>query len=213
MKILCILMSILLVIPLFSSCSDLQEPNELAYVVAIGIDKTENCPDDAKSYDITIQFAKPVQISGGEEGGKGEDIMENITLTSPTLLSAFNMANQIVSKKFELSHTKLIVFSEDIAKEGIKNFMQVMSRNSELRPNIYLAVSSCKAQKYLESVKPMVEINPVKYYQLIYENYNSIYAPNNIAQDFLFSEITEKCDSSNEFVVIQINSFRYNFII
>lgn len=191
-KIISVFLSALLCIPL-SGCHDIHEPNSIAYVVAIGVDKSEG-----RNYNITIQFAKPVQISGGsdEGGGGGEgNITENITIEAPAFFSAITMANQIVSKKFDLSHAKLIVFSEEVAREGINNFIQIISRNSELRPNIYLAVSLSSAQEYLESVKPMIEINPVKYYQLIYENNNSLYAPNNLAQDFSFSENSIYVDS------------------
>lgn len=172
----------------------MREPNDIAYIVAVGVDKV-----DGKNYDITIQFAKPVEISGGSEGSSGGsgsgNITENITIEAPTIFTAINTANQLVSKKFEMSHAKLIVFSEEVAREGISDFMDLMSRNSEIRPNIYLAVSTCTAQKYLDSFKPMIEINPVKYYQLIYENFNSLYAPNNLSQDFYFSENSDYVDS------------------
>lgn len=64
-----ILVLVLIVVFMISGCSRMTEPNDLAYVVALGIDKSdiENC------YDITIQFAKPISISGGsDEGGEEE---------------------------------------------------------------------------------------------------------------------------------------------
>ena len=105
------------IIPLFaffliSGCSDATEPDSLGYVVAIGIDKAKK--EDAK-FDITLQFANPVSISGGakEEGGKGgSESIKNITVTAPSIYSAVNVANHVVSKVFTLSHTKVVVFSE-----------------------------------------------------------------------------------------------------
>ena len=51
---------------LLTGCTG-KEPNEIAYVVALGIDSTD---DD--NYKITIQYANTTQISGGasESGGK-----------------------------------------------------------------------------------------------------------------------------------------------
>lgn len=187
-KIYCV---IIMITALLSGCYDMREPNNIAYVVAVGIDKAA-----AKNYDITIQFAKPVDISGnGEGGGSGENITENITITAPSLFAALTTANQLVSKKFDMSHAKLIVFSEAVARDGISNFMEAMSRNSEIRPNIYMAVALGSANEYLKSVKPLIEINPVKYYQLIYENYNSVYAPNDLSIDFYFSESSDYSES------------------
>ena len=93
-------------------CNDAQEPDTLGYVVAIGIDKAKK--EEAK-YEITLQFANPVTISGGasQEGGKGgKESIKNITVTAPSIYSAVNVANHVVSKVFTLSHTNVVVFSE-----------------------------------------------------------------------------------------------------
>ena len=183
-----ILVLVLIVVFMISGCSRMTEPNDLAYVVALGIDKSdiENC------YDITIQFAKPISISGGSDegggGGSGKGIIENLTFTAPTIYSAINIANQLVSKRFTLSHAKKIVFSKYFAEEGIRDFMETIVRNMEMRPNIYMAVSLSKAQEYLTDVQPLIENNPSRYYQLVYENNYSVYTPNNVSQEFYFSQ-------------------------
>lgn len=64
-----------------------------------------------------------------------------------------------------LSHVKLFVFSEKIAREGISDITETMTRSEEIRPNVYLAVAKNSSKEYLESVKPSAEINPAKYYQ------------------------------------------------
>ena len=132
------------------------------------------------NYDITIQFAIPAKISGGssEEGGKSsEGIVENIQIEAPDIYSAVNIANQLVSKRFSLSHMKLIVFSEECAKSGIKNIMETITRSDELRPDIITAVSRETANSYLENIKPIIDVNPTKYYQLIFENKSSVGIP------------------------------------
>ncbi len=98
-RMLAAFLAVMFCVPL-SGCRDLHEPNSIAYVVAVGVDRA-----DSGNYDITIQFAKPVQISGGEEGGGGEgNITENITVEAPAFFPALTIANQLVSKKFDLSH-------------------------------------------------------------------------------------------------------------
>lgn len=181
---------------LFSGCITMEEPNDLAYVVALGIDQSEEYGE----YNFTIQFAKPIQISGsgseeGGGGGSGEGMMENLTFTAPTIYTAINLANQIVSKRFTMSHAKLIVFSREIAANGIRDFMETMVRNMEIRPNIYMAVSLSSAKDYLDKVKPLIETDPAKYYQLIYENNYSIYTPNNVSQEFYFSQSSPESEN------------------
>lgn len=174
-------LKIFAVIPLVLSLSSCvgEEPNNIAYVTALGIDKAE------QSYLFTIQFANPIKISGGasEEGGSGGQIVENIAIEAPTLYSAINSANSIVSKDLSLSHAKVFVVSEELAAAGLNGINDVIARNNDIRPDIYMAVAE-NAGEYLEEVKPAIELNPVRYYQLTYENKNGSAIPQDTASDF-----------------------------
>lgn len=195
----------LLVLFTLYGCSDAAEPDTLGYVVALGIDKAE---DSESKFDITIQFANPVTISGGasQEGGKGgQDSIKNITVTAPGIYSAVNVANHIVSKVFTLSHTKVVVFSEEIAREGIKDILETIGRSSDIRPNTYFAVSKTSAKEFLEAVNPETEVNPTRYYTMLFENDSSGFIPQNKSQDFyFFANSTEKdtilpmCSTTNK---------------
>ena len=165
------------------------EPNNIAYVTAMGIDKTN------ESYLYTIQFAQPTKISGGsgEEGGSIGNIVENVTVEAPTLYSAINIADTIISKDLSLSHAKVLVVSEEIARDGIAWVNDIITRNNDIRPDIYISVSE-NADEYLEEVKPSIELNPVKYYQLTYENKNGSAIPQNNARDFYSAYIAGSRD-------------------
>ena len=184
-------LKLLLIAPLallLTSCVG-EEPNDIAYITALGIDKAES------GYIYTIQFAKPNKISGGssEDGGSGGEIVENISVESPTLYSAINSANSIVSKQFTMSHAKIIVVSEEIAGDGLSGLNDTLSRNDEIRPGVYIAIAE-NAGEYLEEVKPTIELNPSKYYQLTYENNSESSIPQNTAQEFYFSCVSGKED-------------------
>lgn len=173
---------------LLSGCYDYIEPNDLCYVVAIGIDEGEG-----GLYKYTLQFARPSQISGGssEEGGKGDETIGSVSVTAPSVYSAVNAANHVISKTFTLSHTKIIVISDTAARFGIGDIVDCVGRSSDLRPTVFLCVSRGNAGEYLASVKPVIEINPVKYYRLIFENPNSSYIPKNDAGS-VFSDLKSK---------------------
>lgn len=195
------IMPLLLFVLLFSGCSDASEPDSLGYVVAIGIDKSQN--PEAK-YDITIQFADPVTISGGsgEEGGKGgQQSIKNITATAPSVYSAVNVANHIVSKVFKLSHTKVVVFSKELAEDGLSGILETLGRSSDIRPNTYFTVSKCSAKEFLEAVNPETEVNPTRYYTMLFENDFSGFIPQNKSQDFYFF-----ANSNEKNVVLPLSS-------
>ncbi|MCD8181395.1 MAG: hypothetical protein LUF26_07955 [Firmicutes bacterium] len=169
------------------------EPNEIAYIVALGIDEGDN-----DSYKITVQYAKTAQISGGasEEGGKaGSEIVDNVTVEAPNIYSGIGTANYIVSKTFSLSHAKLIVFSEEVAEKGLKSLIETFARSDELRPDVFIAVAVGGANEYLTSVNPEMEVNPAQYYQLIYQKNNLMGIPSGEAKDFFFGISTGDYDS------------------
>lgn len=163
---------------LLSSCVG-EEPNDIGYITALGIDKAE------EGFNYTIQFANPTKISGGasEEGGSGGNIVENVVVEAPTIYTAIKNADSIVSKDLSLSHAKIIVVSEDVAREGLRGITDTIARNNDIRPDVYLAVAE-NAKEYLEGVKPIIELNPVKYYQLTYENKKGGPVPQNNGGEF-----------------------------
>lgn len=186
MKFFKTLLAATFVILTLCSCGD--EPDNIAYVVAMGFDKAEN-----NNYYVTIQYAKPSKISGSnsESGGEGgPDIIQNMTVEAPNIYSAINIANHIVSKKFSLFHTELIVFSDEIAKDGIGDIIDMVSKSNEMRPDIFAAVAIGGAGKYLEEVKPTIEVNPTKYYKLIYSQNDTDGIPKTDLQDFYINKTT-----------------------
>lgn len=184
MKLVKIILLSVLVLQL-CSCYDYKEPDEIAYIVAVGVDKGE----DESSYNFTIQYARPSKITGGggEEGGSGEQTTGIVNVDAPSLYTAINLANHVISKKFTLSHTKIIVLSDELCKDTITPIIDSIGRSSDIRPSVYICVANGKAYDYLEAVKPSIEINPVKYYQLILESDYTSYIPVNDAQEIYFN--------------------------
>ncbi len=180
MKITKYILGFLLLICL-ASCYDNNEPNDLAYATAIGIDK-----GDSENFNITIQFAKPHNISGGENGGTGKDILGCITVEAPNIYAAIGLGNHVISKSIDMSHLQLFLFSQEVAEEGIHNFIETISRSKEIRPNVYTAVCKDKASDYLKNATPVVDINPSKYYQLIFGKSDFRAIPQSFSQDLYF---------------------------
>lgn len=174
-------------------CHSAVEPNDLAYVVAAGIDAAEG------GYDFTLQIANPQAISGGtsEEGGEGgRETITDITIFAPTIYSAVNIANHLYSKQLSLAHTKLIAISDKIARaEGLAEISQIIARSEEIRPNTYITVVIGSAEEYLGAVKPTNEVNPVQYYQVIFNSDYTGFIPENPSQDFYAKSLSAACEN------------------
>lgn len=161
---------ILLVILLLSisisltGCFDQREVDDLAYVIGIGLDK-----GTTNALKVTLQIAVPTVIAG--EGGEGGKAVTHVILEAPSLFSALNMSNTYVSKQLNISHAKIIVFSKELAMEGIEKYVYAFSRPREFRPHIFIAVARDSAEDYLKNSAPVLESNPGKYYESLFRGY------------------------------------------
>ncbi len=99
---------------LLTGCYDARELDDLAYVIAIGIDK-----GDKTDLKVTFQIAIPVNIAG-EGSSTGKETSTLLTIDSDSVYGAVSKANTEISKEINLSQNKMIVFSEELAKERIR---------------------------------------------------------------------------------------------
>ena len=102
---------IVLIISLFlTGCYDTKELDDMAYVVGVGIDKGEG-----NFLKITLQIAIPMKIAGN--GGDPKESFFIKSIDAPNLQEGLNRFNSTLSKGINLSHAKVIIFSEEIAKK------------------------------------------------------------------------------------------------
>ena len=97
----------------FSASYTSRKIDNLAYVLALGIDVGEK-----SKLKVSTQFTKSASVSPGS-GSSAEDI-DNIVLVSgeaDSIFSALNLINSYIGKELNLSHCSLIIFSEEFAKE------------------------------------------------------------------------------------------------
>ncbi|MCX7748793.1 MAG: Ger(x)C family spore germination protein [Clostridia bacterium] len=166
-RIISMVLVVFIFTSLFTGCFDRREVDDLAYVMAIGIDKGKT-----NFIKLTFQIAKPQ--GGGEGGGGGGGEEKSFILTtieSPSIFSGLNMVNTFVSRQVNLSHIKAIVFSKELAQQGVEPYIHAMARGREFRPNMYVVVARGEAEEYIRSIKPELEPNPGKYYELSYRGY------------------------------------------
>ena len=97
----------------FSAAYTSRKIDNLAYVLALGIDVGEK-----SKMKVSAQFTKSASVSPGS-GTSAEDI-DNIVLVSgeaDSIFSAINLLNSYIGKEINLSHCSLIIFSEEFAKQ------------------------------------------------------------------------------------------------
>ena len=100
---------ILLFLAAFSSSYNALSIDKLAYVVAIGIDISEN-----NKYSYSFQFTNMSPPTESGTSKKSPSIVNSVEASS--LSSAINLMNSYIDKRLNLSHCKVIVFSEEVAR-------------------------------------------------------------------------------------------------
>lgn len=153
---------VLIIITLFillisSGCYNYKEINDMAIVSSIGIDK-DNKND---KYIVSAQIMNSKESEDSEdsqitvytkEGDTVHEALRNITLKSP--------------RKLYGNHLSKIVLSEEVAKEGIDNILDIFNRITEVRNEFIITiVKEDKASDVLK-VLTTTESIPAEYVKL-----------------------------------------------
>lgn len=130
-----------------SSCWNYREINDLSIVSGVAIDKGGT----AGKYEVTVELIDIQQ-------GKDVDMNSKyITLSGNTM---FEIARNMISlsgKKLYWSHSKTIIISKDIARDGISKILDWYSRDAETRTDANILVSKENTAKEVLKSKPVTE--------------------------------------------------------
>ncbi|MCI8617753.1 MAG: hypothetical protein HFJ60_05905 [Clostridia bacterium] len=152
-----ILILIIIFIYSFSASYTSLNLDNLAFVVALGIDKSTS-----NKLKVTFQFIKPTPSSEG--GSQTKPVLTSVECSSIT--NGINIMNAYLGKKVNLSHCKLIIFSEEIAKDGISDEIYSLINEVQIRPSANIIISKCNTKYYIENSVPSLESLIPKYYNI-----------------------------------------------
>lgn len=146
---------VLFILFLSSGCYNYKEINEMAIVSSIGIDK------DDDNYVVSAQIMNSKESEDSEDSQitvyskKGKTIHEalrNLTLESP--------------RKLYGNHLSKIVLSEEVAKEGIENILDLFIRVTEVRNEFIITIVKKDKASDVLKVLTSTETIPAEYVKL-----------------------------------------------
>lgn len=160
-----------------------REIDDMAYVVAIGVDGGEG-----GKYDFTFAIGNPDSINsgGGENAGSGDSnvlILERESGRS--IFTAGDAVSARIGQEINFSHAELLVFSESVAVGGVADFLDGLTRNLNQRPKLIPAVATTTAGETLEAINSKFEGNPEKYLKKVFESESSPVSSGINSRDFL----------------------------
>lgn len=182
-----ILILIIIFIIAFSSSYSSLSIDNLAYVLAIAIDSS-----DTNKLEVSFQFSTPVSAESSSTE-KPTPIINTVTASS--LSNAINLVNGYLGKQINMSHCKVIIFSEDLAFKGISDEIYTLINDTQVRPSCNLVVSKCSAKYYLEETSPQLENLISKYYEIFASSSKYTgYMPDATIGNFFNNMICKTCE-------------------
>lgn len=160
-----ILVFILVFIITFSGCTRITEVDSKSFVTAIGFDKGENY-----NLRFTFVFTSPSKENNSKGGSKND---ETIVIEAPSLYSAIEQINNFKSQTIVLTHTQTLIFSEELAREGLAEFIYMLVRSNHFRPNTYVCITDKSSMEFLEKINPVQTYHLEKYFQLLFNKMTS----------------------------------------
>ncbi len=134
----------------------MNETDELAYVIAMGLDRGET-----NVVRVTLQVAIPSALAAGSDKG-GEEGTEIISVEAGSLFGALQLANAFVSRKLTLKHNELVIISDVIAREGLDKYINPLIRSRDVRRDTIIAITQGSAMEFLKNNKKSLEKNPAR---------------------------------------------------
>ncbi|CAH2715047.1 Spore germination protein B3 [Neobacillus rhizosphaerae] len=133
MKRIIVILSISFLI-LLTGCWNRKELNELAIVVGLGIDKSDD------QFIVTVQVVNPGEIAA-KQGTSGKAPVVVYQDKGDTLFEAIRRITTISPRKLYFSHLRFLVYGEELAREGIGETLDALTRDQEFRTDFYITVA------------------------------------------------------------------------
>ncbi|ABZ83091.1 spore germination protein [Heliomicrobium modesticaldum Ice1] len=158
-----VLLLAVLLAPLFAGCGGKQELDRVAFIIAVGIDKVEE-----GRFRLTAQFFKaPARI--GVESEKMNPYWL-VSAEGESMMDASLKLRRRVDGPISWHQARTYIIGEETAKEGMKEIVDFLVRNIEVRKGANMAIVEGSARDYMV-LSPEFEMNIAQETWRMIENY------------------------------------------
>ncbi|MED4581977.1 Ger(x)C family spore germination protein [Brevibacillus choshinensis] len=132
-----------------SGCWDRREVNDVAFVIAMAIDKASN-----GKYRLSVQVPLVSNLGGASGGGGGTSGDKAFYVDSAegdTIRDANNKIQSRMSRHLYYAHHRIVVIGNQLAKEGFSEPLDIISRFPENRLTAYIVMTKGEAVSLLQA--------------------------------------------------------------
>lgn len=138
---------------LLSACWSKKELNEIAIVVALGIDQVDD------EYEITVQVVNPGEISS-KQPTSGRSPVTSYSATGSTLYEAIRKVTLESPRKSYFAHLQMVILGKELVTKDIRPVLDFLSRDHEFRNDFNIIVAHEDTAKDIVSVLTPIEKIP-----------------------------------------------------
>lgn len=138
---------------ILSGCWSKRELNELALVAALGIDLVDD------EYVISAQVIDPSQVSS-KQSASGQAPVVTYHAQGKTVFEAIRKILASSPRKLYFAHLQLVVIGEELALNGLRDTVDFLGRDQEIRNDFTVIVSQQATAKDVLNVLTPIEKIP-----------------------------------------------------
>lgn len=169
---------------LLTGCWNRTELNELSIAVAMGLDQSED-----GQYLVSIQLVNPRDIASKAGGGSGTPV-STFRSKGRNVFEAIRKLTTKLNRKIYLAHLRMLVIGEDLARKGIAEPIDFLSRDHEMRTDFYVVIAKdAKAGDILDILTPQEKIPANKMYSSLEMSEKNWAATGKMTLDMLIKDL------------------------
>ncbi|SFM33512.1 spore germination protein KC [Gracilibacillus orientalis] len=150
---------------LLTGCWDVQELTEIGIVAAMAIDMDE----ETGEYQLTAQYLRPSAESTFVASQDDPFLM--ITVTGRSISEMLRKTNHKIDRKGFYAHNKVVIVSEEVAKEGLLSIFETFQREQVVRSYVWLGVTrDTSAASVLEKQKNSISKVSANFLSSLFDN-------------------------------------------
>lgn len=133
---------------LLSGCWDNHELDTLFIVTGIALDKADN----PEQLDIALQIGKPKSnVSDSGESNSQQESTIQLKTTAYTMMEGLMDFNRDSSRTLLLQHNQVLLLGSALAKQGIKDRIDLFIRDNEARMEVLVMIANGRADEVLSA--------------------------------------------------------------
>lgn len=128
-----------------TGCWDNKELDSIAIVTGVGVDAST----EPGQLDLSFQVNTVQNASTKDESGGGESAFLLLEATNRFIINGMYTLRLENSREMFLHHNQVVVFGKELAKEGLKPYMDMFMRNRGTRMEVWVLIAEDDARSIL----------------------------------------------------------------